>query len=292
MKRLFLIINLFVIISLFGQRKEEAYFHKSFTKRVDTSKISKRSYIRSYVFLDSLTKVTDLRTSYQRKNDKKIREANFYGCSNSKEIDAFFRYHYLLPFKYDSIPDLKNKYAIVRNYTYKGKLKSIELFKNSSVKYIQYFSFDDKPILVKGNGEYSRKLKKTDATNTMIFKDSLLTHNFLFRHKQQDTVYLKTDVAAKPLGGMRNFHRTISTKLKFPEKALRLGRETSITVQFIVNEEGKLVDFEIFGKRGNYNFGKKTIKTIQKLPKWQPGMLNNKPVKTMYRLPVTFALEN
>ena len=72
-----------------AQERQEVYFHKRFTKRVDTSKLSLEKYVRSYEKLDSSTiKVVDYtqlnRSKYGR---KKLRESVYTGLSDFLEVD-------------------------------------------------------------------------------------------------------------------------------------------------------------------------------------------------------------
>ncbi len=277
---------------ILAQERQEVYFHKRFTQRVDTSKLSLAKYVRSYEKMDSTTiRVIDYtqlnRNKYGR---KKVRESLYTGLKDFLEVDKFYRHYEFLGL--DSIGDFGRSQARVRNYYSDGDLRDETLLKDNRIRYIQrYDAESQEPLLTNGNGVYKKVNNDRDEVYEVVYKDSLIVHSYTIRNQRNDTLYNKVSSVAKPKNGIRSFYRSMVEKLEFPKKALEAGIERSVTVQFVVDETGKLVDFEIRSRSNHFfEFENHTIETLKKLPSWLPAKLDGKAVKMPFRLPVTFAL--
>lgn len=66
------------------------------------------------------------------------------------------------------------------------------------------------------------------------------------------------------------------------------GKFTTIT-QFIVDREGNVSDIKALTAIG-YGMEKEAIRVIKRSGKWQPAIVNGKPVKAFRKQPITFAI--
>ena len=62
-----------------------------------------------------------------------------------------------------------------------------------------------------------------------------------------------------------------------------------ISTQFIIDDKGNVVDIKIRAPHAKLKLETKEL--IQKLPKFLPGMQQNRPVKVKYNLPISFIIE-
>ncbi len=60
---------------------------------------------------------------------------------------------------------------------------------------------------------------------------------------QKADVYYQVDQAAEPEGGVMAFRKHIAENIRYPEEAARKGVQGRVYIQFIVDEQGKLVTF-------------------------------------------------
>lgn len=93
---------------------------------------------------------------------------------------------------------------------------------------------------------------------------------------------------AKGLSGLRIF---IAENLKYPQRAVELGIEGKCYVQFYILEDGSITNIVV--KRGVTDCpecDEEAVRMIKSMPKWLPGKLNGKAVKSLYSLPVAFKL--
>lgn len=87
-------------------------------------------------------------------------------------------------------------------------------------------------------------------------------------------------------GGLAELQR----KVKYPEMARRAGIEGRVTVQFIVNEEGKVENPRVI--RGIGGGCDEAALEAVKQAKFSPGMQRGRPVRVQYSLPIVFRLQN
>lgn len=57
-------------------------------------------------------------------------------------------------------------------------------------------------------------------------------------------------------------------------------------MEFIVEKDGILSEFKIVKDLG-YGIGNEAIRVLKLSPAWTPGSENGKPVRVLYRLPIT-----
>jgi TonB family protein len=81
----------------------------------------------------------------------------------------------------------------------------------------------------------------------------------------------------------------LQKNLKYPIDAQNLNIAGTVIVGFIVNEDGHLSDFDFIHK-DYQSLNKEAMRVAKLLPPFKPGMKDGKPVKTLYKLPVTFGV--
>ena len=101
-------------------------------------------------------------------------------------------------------------------------------------------------------------------------------------------------VEDKPLfnGGNPNleFTRYIVKQLKYPEIAAQNGVYGRVTLHFIIDEEGRLLDPEII--RGvDPALDAEALRVVLSSPRWTPGKQRGKAVKVSYTFPIYFKLQ-
>jgi TonB family protein len=90
--------------------------------------------------------------------------------------------------------------------------------------------------------------------------------------------------------GMKSLMDYLYRALEYPEKAQELGIEGSAIIEFVVEKDGSVV--EVVALRGICNdIKKECLRIVKKMPKWNPGIIDDQPVRVRYRLPVHFKLD-
>jgi len=93
-----------------------------------------------------------------------------------------------------------------------------------------------------------------------------------------------------PNGGMAGLMQFLSKNIKYPTIAQENGTQGRVTVQFVVNKDGSIVDAKVIRGVDPY-LDKEALRVIGTMPKWKPGMQRGKPVRVKYTVPVMFRLQ-
>jgi protein TonB len=90
-------------------------------------------------------------------------------------------------------------------------------------------------------------------------------------------------------GGMSKFYTYVGNNFTRPE--LDAERTLKVYVSFVIEKDGSITDIMVRNDPG-YGVGKEAIRVLKSIKtKWSPGILNGKPVRTAYNLPITIKTE-
>lgn len=112
---------------------------------------------------------------------------------------------------------------------------------------------------------------------------------------KQDTTSQKifrfVDQLPEPKDGMESFRNYLAKNVSYPIIARDSNIQGRVTLQFVVNEDGKLSDIKIVKDIGG-DCGEAVKKAIEEYPYlWIPGKSNGQPVKSFYTVPFIFSLQ-
>ena len=83
--------------------------------------------------------------------------------------------------------------------------------------------------------------------------------------------------------------KKIGELFEMPEIAKELGQEGTVYVKFVVDKTGTVSSVEIL-KGVNEHIDKEAIRSVKKLPKFNPGMNLDKPVSIYYNIPIKITI--
>jgi len=85
-------------------------------------------------------------------------------------------------------------------------------------------------------------------------------------------------------GGMNKFYTYVARNFITPETEISMS--IKVYVSFIIEKDGTMTDIQVIRNPG-YGLDKEAIRVLKSLKtKWTPGILNGKPVRTAYNLPI------
>jgi len=105
-----------------------------------------------------------------------------------------------------------------------------------------------------------------------------------------DEIFTIVEETATPKGGMAAFYKYVSSKLKYPPQANRMGVEGKVYVEFVINRDGTLVDVRVVRGIGA-GCDEEAVRVVQSSPPWNPGKQRGKAVRQKYTLPIIFKLQ-
>jgi TonB family protein len=94
---------------------------------------------------------------------------------------------------------------------------------------------------------------------------------------------------AAPAGGRKAYKQYLEQGLRYPEQALNNKVEGKVTVQFTIESNGKMGEFQVLKGIG-YGCDEEVIRLIKEGPRWVPTRKNKEPVRDKIKVRLRFAL--
>ena len=89
-------------------------------------------------------------------------------------------------------------------------------------------------------------------------------------------------------GGLKALYKFISHHLKYPNWASSEGKEGTVFVKFVVDENGKVGRLSLLNTVG-YGMDDEAVRVVSLIPKFKsPAKVKGQPVKAYYQLPIRF----
>jgi TonB family protein len=110
--------------------------------------------------------------------------------------------------------------------------------------------------------------------------------------KGTDEAHIFADTNPEFEGGLKGLYSFVASKLKYPGLAQAEGKEGTVYVKFVVDQQGKVGNLTVLNNVG-YGLEAEAMRVVAMIPNFKnPGMINGKPVKVFYQLPIKFRLGN
>ena len=98
----------------------------------------------------------------------------------------------------------------------------------------------------------------------------------------QDDFFVVVEQMPQLIGGLASLQKNV----KYPEMARRAGIEGRVTIQFIVNEQGKVENPKVIRGIGG-GCDEEALKAVM-TARFRPGMQRGRTVRVQYSLPIVF----
>jgi protein TonB len=102
----------------------------------------------------------------------------------------------------------------------------------------------------------------------------------------EESFFVAVEQMPKLIGGLGG----LQSKIEYPDMARRAGIEGRVIIQFIVDENGNVVNPRVI--RGIGGGCDKEALRVVKQAKFKPGRQRGKAVRVQYSLPITYRLQN
>lgn len=101
-------------------------------------------------------------------------------------------------------------------------------------------------------------------------------------------IFTTVEVLPKFPGGEAAFGKFIQKYYKYPQAAIDQGVTGKVYMQFVVEKDGSLTDIKVARDLG-MGTGQEAIRVLKRMPKWEPGIQNGRPVRVAYTLPIALS---
>ena len=91
-------------------------------------------------------------------------------------------------------------------------------------------------------------------------------------------------------GGLGEGMKFLGKNIKYPQISQENGVQGRVIVQFVVNQDGSIVDPQVVRGVDPY-LDKEALRVISMMPKWKPGKQRGKAVRVKFTVPVMFRLQ-
>lgn len=127
---------------------------------------------------------------------------------------------------------------------------------------------------------------------TMIVdtESSLFSKTMEIQEQTDGEVFTIVEEAASFPGGLDAWVGYLQENMKYPEQAQRLGVQGRVFVQFIVEKNGSLSEFKVVKGIGA-GCDNEALRMIKESPNWNPGMLDENPVRQKMIQNILFKLK-
>jgi protein TonB len=122
------------------------------------------------------------------------------------------------------------------------------------------------------------EMKKTAETKTAFKPDA-------------KGIYDATEVRPVYPGGHVALSDYIANHIDYPQMAIDDNKQGTVNVQFVVDENGKVQDAKVIGRKLGDGLDEEAERVISSMPKWSAGMVKGKPVKARVTVPITYQIE-
>lgn len=130
------------------------------------------------------------------------------------------------------------------------------------------------------NGEWSGSFKiPLSMTYVEYYENGKLKEGKSTDASGSEFEYTKINTYAEYPGGIEKYKKYLSKQLRYPKKAQKRGIEGRVFVQFVVNKDGSLTDFEIVRGIGG-GCDEETIRVLKISKKWIPGTMRGQSIRS------------
>ena len=90
-------------------------------------------------------------------------------------------------------------------------------------------------------------------------------------------------------GGMAALVQWLTRNIIYPQEARKNNIQGRVVVSFIINTDGSLSDIHLT-KTAHFLLDREALRVAKLMPKWKPGIANNKPCRTLFAIPIEFKI--
>lgn len=89
-------------------------------------------------------------------------------------------------------------------------------------------------------------------------------------------------------GGGKALAYFIRKNLRYPDEARKAGLSGAVTVEFTVLSNGAVANVFTTGNAIGYGLEEEAIRIVEKMPRWQPAVLDGKPITAKHKIVIRF----
>lgn len=110
-------------------------------------------------------------------------------------------------------------------------------------------------------------------------------------YAQEKIIYSHVSMENPPSypGGMAKFYEFLVKSIIYPKTAVDNKVYGTANVSFVIEKDGSLTDIKTQGRRLGAGLDEEAVRVLELSQKWNPGLVNGRPVRVKYNIPIKFA---
>jgi TonB family protein len=154
-------------------------------------------------------------------------------------------------------------------------------------------------LKIDGTAADVEKLKSMFSENSgfEVVTDSLGNTLLVKKEKNEikelepgEQIFLVVEQMPEFPGGEQALRQYMAGAVKYPEDAVKEGKQGKVYVTFVVSKDGTVADAKI--ARGvDPSLDAEALRVVNSLPKWKPGTQKGQAVNVSYTIPINFTLQ-
>lgn len=106
----------------------------------------------------------------------------------------------------------------------------------------------------------------------------------------EEEVVIIPDVNPEFVGGEAKLYEYLAESIRYPDLARDGGITGKVFVQFVVEKDGSITNIQVKRDIGG-GCGDEAKRVVRNMPKWKPGKVGGRTVRSQFILPINFILK-
>ena len=140
---------------------------------------------------------------------------------------------------------------------------------------------DDTEIIEELKVEIDVEVTENMTVEEVVFEEVEI------EEEEVEQIFHIVETYPEPAGGLQAFYAFVSENLEYPKGALKQGVGGKVFVQFVVEKDGTLSNFNVIKGIG-MGCDEEAIRVLKMAPAWKPGKQRGMSVRVYKTLPVFF----
>jgi TonB family protein len=140
------------------------------------------------------------------------------------------------------------------------------------------------------HGKYTLTLEPTNKEPCPPLDEERYFTNPIYEEDLTEKIHQFPEQEARFPGGPTAMYKWITQNIQTPEQAQKDTISGKVFVEFVVEKSGELSNIKIL-RSPHELLSNETIRLVENMPKWEPALVSNQPVRSLYRLPFVFRLD-
>jgi protein TonB len=108
---------------------------------------------------------------------------------------------------------------------------------------------------------------------------------------KEEEIFIGVEQQPEFPGGDVELRKYLKANVNYPPAASRANISGRVTIRFVVEKDGTIGGVTVLKGIG-FGLDEEAIRVVKKMPKWNPGKQNGKPVRVYFTLPVVYTLQD